>query len=81
MEKQKEVSEQVAETKEQPTLTLADLVSMLQVVDVATNRGAFKAQELSTVGGLYDRVSAYVKHVSPQEKTTKGVQEEAAKGE
>lgn len=80
--KQVEPQESASASSPVPQLTLSDLVNMLQIVEAATSRGAFKAPELSTIGGVYDRVSAYVKHVSPKpEKTAEGVQEGAAASE
>ena len=45
---------------EKPSLTLQDLTLMVQVLQVGTSRGAWKADELSSVGGLYDRVTAFL---------------------
>ena len=41
-------------------LTVTDLTLTLQVIQIAANRGAFKAEELSAVGGLYDRVFKFL---------------------
>jgi hypothetical protein len=43
-----------------PGLTVQDLLLTLQVVQVAASRGAFKADELSNVGGLYDRLFKFL---------------------
>jgi hypothetical protein len=43
-----------------PGLTIQDLTLTLQVVQVATSRGAFKADELTAVGGLYDRLFKFL---------------------
>jgi len=52
------------QTTEQPAatsgLTIQDLLLVLQVVQVAASRGAFKADELSNVGGLYDRLFKFL---------------------
>lgn len=45
---------------EKPSLTLQDLTLMMQILQVATSRGTWKADELSSVGGLYDRVTAFL---------------------
>lgn len=50
----------------EPQLTLGDLQGMLTIIDAVTKRGAFQAGELAQVGGLYERLDAYVKHVSPK---------------
>lgn len=51
-------------SEEQPdrrtTLTLQDLNLMIQIIDTGTQRGAWKTDELSSVGGLYDRISKFL---------------------
>jgi hypothetical protein len=37
-----------------------DLTLTLQVIQVASSRGAFKADELSAIGGLYDRIFKFL---------------------
>lgn len=44
-----------------PAMNLQDLVYLVNIVDVASRRGAFKAEELSAVGGVYDKVVAFLK--------------------
>ncbi len=43
-----------------PELNLNDLAAMRNLIDVVTQRGAFKANELSSVGILYDKVNAFL---------------------
>lgn len=43
-----------------PTLTLLDLRVLRDSIGDAAERGAFKANELSTVGASYDRLNAWV---------------------
>ena len=49
-----------AETSAPTGLTIQDLTLTLQVIQVATSRGAFKADELTAIGGLYDRVFKFL---------------------
>jgi hypothetical protein len=44
----------------QTGLTVQDLTLVLQVIQVASSRGAFKADELTAVGGLYDRIFKFL---------------------
>jgi hypothetical protein len=45
----------------EPTgLTIQDLNLVLQVIQVSATRGAFKAEELSMVGGLHDRIYKFL---------------------
>ena len=41
-------------------LTLADLASLKNLIEAATERGAYKAAELSVVGGIYDKLTAFL---------------------
>lgn len=41
-------------------LGLADLKNLLIVIDVCVKRGAFEPHEISTVGGLRDKLAAFV---------------------
>ena len=48
--------------QEQPQigLTLQDLRVLAGAVELGAQRGAFRADELSQVGGLYDRIVAFL---------------------
>ena len=52
---------QPSAAENRPGLNIQDLVNVLKVINICTQRGAFRAEELSGVGGLYDRLSAFVK--------------------
>lgn len=72
--KSKNMSE---ETQTQaPDITLGDFNAILQIIDVASTRGAFKGEELSSVGTVRDRVAAFVKYHTPKEEkaTTEGAE-------
>lgn len=52
-----------AETEVQenrPTLNLQDLQLVMQVIETSTERGTWKAGELSSVGSLYDRIVSFL---------------------
>ena len=57
-------------------ITIADIAMLKQIVEVASSRGAFRAEELSQVGAVYDRVSAWVESMT--QATT---EDEAEQGE
>jgi hypothetical protein len=45
----------------QPTqLTLADLANIHNILEAACNRGAFRAQELTAVGTMYDKLTKFL---------------------
>jgi hypothetical protein len=48
---------------EQVTLTLEDLNSVLQIIDVATQRGAFRPKEFTAVGTIYEKISNFLGQV------------------
>ena len=45
---------------ENVSLTLADMASLKNLIEAATARGAFRANEMSTVGGIYDKLDAFL---------------------
>ena len=51
---------QQASSANNPNLNIADLVNVLQVISTCSSRGAFQANELSSVGGLYDRLHTFL---------------------
>lgn len=62
-----EEQESVQTTKsESVDLNIQDLIGLKSIVDVATQRGAFKAAELEAVGKLYNRLSGFIDSVSKQ---------------
>ena len=44
-----------------PQLQLADLLLATRLIQLTAQRGAYHAEELSQVGGLYDRFVAFLK--------------------
>jgi len=53
------VAEQPAQ-QPAPSLTLQDLVLVAQIIQLTTQRGAFKAEELADVGGLYNKLVTFL---------------------
>lgn len=55
------------ETQDQgPGLSLNDIAAAVQIVDVATGRGAIRGDELSSVGAVRDRFMAFLNHAKEQ---------------
>jgi hypothetical protein len=52
------VAEQSVE--QTPGLTLQDLVFVAQIIQLTSQRGAYKAEELAQVGGLYNKLIAFL---------------------
>ena len=43
-----------------PSLTLQDLVLVAQIIQLTSQRGAFKAEELEAVGALYNKLITFL---------------------
>jgi len=52
--------DQSPQTPEEPNLSLSDLVLLLNLIRVTTERGAIKADELSAVGTVYDKLVKFL---------------------
>ena len=54
------------------SITLTDLENVLVLIDLATQRGALRANELVGVGSLYEKIATFVKEnktkQTPQDK-------------
>ena len=51
-----------------PQITLGDMATMVQIVDLCSKRGAFEGPELETVGGLRSRIVAFVEANQPKDE-------------
>jgi hypothetical protein len=49
-------------------LSIADLQLLSRVVDLASRRGAFQASELAQVGGVFNKLSEFLKYVEDAQK-------------
>ena len=49
-------------------LTIADLKNLSTILDVASTRGAFKANEMAGVGFLYNKLQAFLAKMAPEQK-------------
>ena len=45
-----------------PSVTVNDLVNIYNIIDLASKRGAFQANELSSVGAVANKVKEFVDH-------------------
>ena len=50
-------------------LTIQDLSLVLQIIQVSSARGAFRAEELSAIGGLHDRIFKFLEASGAISKT------------
>ena len=51
-----------------PGITLGDMATMVQIIDLCSKRGAFEGAELATIGGLRSRVVAFVEANQPKDE-------------
>lgn len=63
------------------TITLGDMVALYQVINVASKRGAFEANELSAVGTLADKLKVFVDKANEQTQAAKEAAEAEAAAE
>jgi hypothetical protein len=67
-----EIKEEAATPAAGPELTVNDLASIKQVIDVASQRGAFKPNEMVAVGTIYSKLESFLAAVAAQQETPKG---------
>lgn len=60
-------TEAQAETQ-QPDLTIQDLNALKAIIDVASSRGAFKPNEMTTVGQTYTKLEQFLLAVGAQQQ-------------
>ena len=75
MAEEQAVEQQESQAPE--SVNLSDLGTLLQIVDLATQRGAFRGSELSQVGAVFDKLNAFLSYVQEQQ----AAQAEAAEQE
>ena len=50
-----------AQGPQQASLQLSDILNAVQIIQLATQRGAFKTDEFTQIGGVYDRLVTFLK--------------------
>ena len=66
---QPQAAQAPAQGQPDPTaLTIADLKNLSTILDVASTRGAFKANEMAGVGFLYNKLQAFLAKMAPEQK-------------
>jgi hypothetical protein len=54
--------------QEQVTIQLGDIATLVQVIDVVSQRGGFQGQELAGVGMLRNKLEMFVRQNSPEQE-------------
>lgn len=52
-----------------PDLTVQDLQALKTIIDVASERGSFKPNEMLTVGTVYNKLDTFLSAVAAAQKT------------
>jgi len=63
-------------TENNVELTINDLAALRQIVDIASQRGAFRAQELESVGKTFNKLNTFIETIIENQK-----EQEEEKGE
>jgi len=53
---------------ENDTITISDLDTVKNIINLAATRGAFRGEELSMVGTVYDKLTVFLSAVIEQAK-------------
>jgi hypothetical protein len=67
-ETKQEVPAETAPQQEGADLTISDLNNMKSIIDVASQRGAFKPNEMMLIGQTYNKLTAFLDTVSKTAK-------------
>ena len=63
--------------QQEVTITLGDISTVLQIIDVVSERGGFQGQELAGVGMLRNKLEAFLRQKAPQPEQGLGDQDAA----
>ena len=70
-EVEKNTEETPSEQAASPDLNIQDLSAMKVIIDIASQRGAFKPNEMAVVGQTYNKLVAFLDHISKQTEEAK----------
>jgi len=66
----------------EPTLEIQDIAYCKQIIETASTRGAFQANELHVIGLTYDRISSWLASVTePTEPADNDIAEQGEKND
>jgi len=66
------MTEEVKNAEEQVNLSLQDIATMVQIIDICSKRGGFEGPELEAVGGLRNRVVKFLNANAPKGEQPEG---------
>jgi hypothetical protein len=63
-----QVTQEQPEQQPSTDLNISDLVAVRNIIEVASQRGAFKAPELEMVGKAYNKLNSFLETVSKKQE-------------
>ena len=76
-----DVAEETTAEAAAPGLSIGDMATLKSIVEVASTRGAFRAEEMEVVGRTYNKLAAFVQAAIPQQEETAEADGEEAEAE
>lgn len=67
LKENQEVAQQPKEETPGAELNISDLVAIKSIIEVASQRGAFKANELEAVGKTFNKLNAFLESVTKKD--------------
>jgi hypothetical protein len=64
--------DQITEEQSQPSVTFEELRACASIIEVATKRGAFNADELLTVGKVYNSIKTFISSINENQTSGEG---------
>ena len=81
-EEVKQESQPEEQQPQAPQLTVQDMITLKSAIELGSQRGAWRANELTAVGAVYERLSAFIQSIMPPaEEKPEGDAPEETKGE
>lgn len=59
---------------ENSQLTITDMMSIRNIIDAACSRGAFKANEMQSIGEVYNKLNVFIEQVQAQAQAAEQAQ-------
>jgi hypothetical protein len=69
------------QTAEPVNITVADLQGLVNLIDVASSRGAFRGAELAAVGTLYTKIATFLQQILGSQEANVATNETETKTE
>ena len=66
---------------ENQQITIADLDTIKNIIDLASTRGAFRGAELTQVGAVFDKLTVFLEAVIEQAKAQEALNAEAGENQ